>query len=97
MFEGQNFSLRRGDVVLGKSGAIGFSCTEPKMSVIAPGGSVIYGKEAMDHLKEISEIVYLKMSYEEMEKRIGNVVEMCIRDRCIFLVPCRKDRRKSRF
>jgi len=28
MFEGQNFSLRRGDVVLGKSGAIGFSCTE---------------------------------------------------------------------
>ena len=29
----------------------------------------------MDHLKEISEIVYLKMSYEEMEKRIGNVVD----------------------
>lgn len=48
---------------------------EAKMSVIAPGGSVIYGKEAMDHLKEISEIVYLKMSYEEMEKRIGNVVD----------------------
>ena len=44
-------------------------------SVIAPGGSVIYGKEAMAHLKEISEIVYLKMSYEEMEKRIGNVVD----------------------
>ena len=48
---------------------------EAKMSVIAPGGRVIYGKEAMDHLKEISEIVYLKMSYEEMEKRIGNVVD----------------------
>ena len=44
-------------------------------SVIAPGGSVIYGKEAMEHLKEISEVVYLKMSYEEMEKRIGNVVD----------------------
>ena len=40
---------------------------EAKMSVIAPGGSVIYGKEAMDHLKEISD--------EEMEKRIGNVVD----------------------
>ena len=48
---------------------------EAKMSVIAPGGSVIYGEEAMAHLKEISEIVYLKMSYEEMEKRIGNVVD----------------------
>ena len=32
---------------------------EAKMSVIAPGGSVIYGEEAMAHLKEISEIVYL--------------------------------------
>lgn len=44
-------------------------------SVIAPGGSVIYGQKAMEHLKEISEVVYLKMSYEEMEKRIGNVVD----------------------
>lgn len=46
-----------------------------KHSVIAPGGSVIYGPEAMKHLKEISEVVYLKMSYEEMENRIGNVVD----------------------
>ena len=46
-----------------------------KMSVIAPGGSVTYGGKAMKHLKEISEVVYLKMSYEEMEKRIGNVVD----------------------
>ena len=36
------------------------------LSVIAPGGSVIYGEKAMEHLKEISEVVYLKMSYEEM-------------------------------
>lgn len=46
-----------------------------QLSVIAPGGSVIYGEEAMKHLKEISEVVYLKMSYEEMENRIGNVVD----------------------
>ena len=44
-------------------------------SVIAPGGSVIYGKEAMENLRRISEVVYLKMSYEEMERRIGNVVD----------------------
>ena len=36
---------------------------------------MIYGEAAMNHLKEISEVVYLKMSYEEMEKRIGNVVD----------------------
>ena len=45
------------------------------LSVIDHGGSVIYGEEAMKHLKEISEVVYLKMSYEEMERRIGNVVD----------------------
>lgn len=46
-----------------------------KKSVIAPGGSVIYGKNAMRHLKEISEIVYLKMSFEELERRVGNITD----------------------
>lgn len=44
-------------------------------SVIAPGGSVIYGKEAMEHLKEISTVVYLKLSYEEVKKRLGNLTD----------------------
>ena len=48
---------------------------EAKRSVIAPGGSVIYGKEAMEHLKEICTVVYLKMSYEELERRVGDVVD----------------------
>ncbi|MDO4294680.1 MAG: shikimate kinase [bacterium] len=48
---------------------------EAKRSVIAPGGSVIYGKEAMEHLKEISTVVYLKLSYEELESRLGNLVD----------------------
>lgn len=46
-----------------------------KKSVIAPGGSVIYGKEAMEHLKEISTVVYLKLSYEELKERLGNLVD----------------------
>ena len=46
---------------------------ETERSVIAPGGSVIYGKEAMEHLKEISSVVYLKLSYEEVEKRLGAI------------------------
>ena len=42
-------------------------------SVIAPGGSVIYGQEAMEHLACISRIVYLRISYEEMLRRIGDI------------------------
>lgn len=42
-------------------------------SVIAPGGSAIYGKEAMEHFGQIGTIVYLKLSYEDLEKRLGNL------------------------
>lgn len=42
-------------------------------SVIAPGGSVVYGEAAMRHLKEISTVVYLKLSYEEVEQRLGDL------------------------
>lgn len=44
-----------------------------KRSIIAPGGSVIYGEQAMEHLKEISTVVYLKLGYEEVEERLGNL------------------------
>jgi len=36
---------------------------------------VIYGKEAMEHLKEISTVVYLKLSYDSVEERLGNLVD----------------------
>lgn len=48
---------------------------QASQSVIAPGGSVIYGREAMEHLKEISTVIYLKMSYQELERRVGDVVD----------------------
>lgn len=41
-------------------------------SVIATGGSVIYGKEAMERFHERDIIVYLKLSYEAVSKRIGD-------------------------
>ena len=44
-------------------------------SVIAPGGSVIYGKKAMEHFKEIAEIVYLKLSYRSLAKRLGDLTK----------------------
>lgn len=42
-------------------------------SVIATGGSVIYGQEAMQHLKSIGKVVYLKLSYQALETRLGNL------------------------
>ena len=36
---------------------------------------MIYGKTAMEHLKEIGTVVYLKISYEDLEKRLGNLVD----------------------
>ncbi|MCI8485038.1 MAG: shikimate kinase [Lachnospiraceae bacterium] len=42
-------------------------------SVIATGGSVVYGKEAMNHLKEIGVIVYLKLPYQRLEERLSNI------------------------
>lgn len=41
--------------------------------VIATGGSAVYGKNAMEHLGEIGTIVYLKQSYKNIEKRVGNL------------------------
>lgn len=48
---------------------------EAKRSVIATGGSVIYGKEAMEHLKETGMVVYLKLSYPAVERRLGDLNE----------------------
>lgn len=42
-------------------------------SVIATGGSVIYGKEAMAHLKEIGTVVYLKQSFRVLNRRLRNI------------------------
>lgn len=42
-------------------------------ALIAPGGSVVYGEKAMRHLKEISIVVYLKISYEDLKVRLGDL------------------------
>lgn len=46
---------------------------EVERTVIATGGSVIYGQEAMEHLKKIATVVYLKLPYEQLQKRLGNL------------------------
>ncbi len=45
---------------------------EATHSVIATGGSVIYGKEAMERFYENDIVVYLKLSYKSIAKRIGD-------------------------
>lgn len=42
-------------------------------TVIATGGSVIYGVEAMEHLKKIGTVVYLKLDYETLDSRLGSL------------------------
>ena len=41
-------------------------------AVVATGGSVVYGEEAMAHLKTLGKVVYLKIPYDEMCRRLGD-------------------------
>lgn len=45
---------------------------EAQKTVIATGGSVVYGKEAMDHYKNIGRVVYLKADMDTLTKRLRN-------------------------
>lgn len=42
-------------------------------TVIATGGSAVYGEKAMDHFQEIGTVIYLKLSYEEIKQRLGDL------------------------
>lgn len=46
---------------------------EAENTVIATGGSVVYCEEAMEHLKSIGTVVYLKLSLDALSKRLGNL------------------------
>lgn len=41
-------------------------------SVIATGGSAVYCKEAMEHLKTLGRVVYIKVPLAEIKRRIGD-------------------------
>ncbi len=42
-------------------------------TVIATGGSVIYSEPAMQHLKSLGRVIYLRLGYETMLKRINDL------------------------
>ena len=43
-----------------------------KNTVIATGGSAVYGKGAMAHLKETGTVIYLSIPFDTMEHRLGD-------------------------
>ena len=67
--------------IIGERGLEGFLQFENDMvaqlqarrTVIATGGSVIYGSKAMEHLKAGGTVVYLKHRYEVIASRLTNI------------------------
>jgi len=51
------------------------SSIEAERTVIATGGSAIYGEAAMHHLRDLGEVVYIRLPYEEIEERLGDLTE----------------------
>lgn len=47
----------------------------PQAAVIATGGSVIYGREAMEHFGQSTRVIYLKLSLEALMQRLGDLKE----------------------
>ena len=69
--------------LIDKYGLDGFNSIENEInskinahkSIIATGGSAVYGKDAMTHLSSIGTVIYLKLPYEEIEERLGDLTK----------------------
>lgn len=67
--------------IIRRVGQAGFRAVEEEVNaglqvcntVIAPGGSVIYGPRAMAHLRAISRVVYLRLSLDTISRRLGDL------------------------
>ena len=67
--------------IIADSGVDGFVETENRVisklffsrSIVATGGSVVYGIEAMDNLKNLGTVVYLKQNFEVLSARLSDI------------------------
>lgn len=67
--------------IITEKGLDGFLQTEDEVNagidaektVIATGGSAVFGKHAMQHLGENGTIIYLSLPYEQIEERLGDL------------------------
>ena len=60
------------NLTLGNDTASAASAVPAVPAVIATGGSAVYSPAAMEHFKRIGTVVYLRLSFETVEKRLGN-------------------------
>ena len=69
--------------IIKEKGVEGFMKTEEEAilsvdennTVIATGGSAVYGEKAMEHLKKNGTVIYLKVEKDELFKRLKNIKE----------------------
>ncbi len=69
------------DEILDAFGTDGFNKIEEEVlagielrdTVIATGGSAVYGSKAMEHLKDIGTVIYLDIAYEDLKERLGDL------------------------
>lgn len=67
--------------IIEEQGSDGFARIEERVNssinvshtVIATGGSVVYSEAAMNHLREISTVVYLKVACHTLTRRLGDL------------------------
>ena len=77
----QKAEKKRLSEIIRDVGVDGFLAVEARVNgsveadhcVIATGGSAVYSEEAMRHLKKIGHVMYLKVDYETIRKRLGNI------------------------
>ncbi|MGN0131668.1 MAG: shikimate kinase [Lachnospiraceae bacterium] len=69
--------------IISENGTAGFLKIEDRINasietdrtVIATGGSAVYGEQAMEHFRKTGKIVYLSLPYRELEERLGDLTE----------------------
>lgn len=69
--------------MISENGTDGFLAIENRINaslkadntVIATGGSAVYGETAMAHFRDIGRIVYLSLPFEELKERLGDLSE----------------------
>ena len=77
----QNRTGRQLHQLIEEKGSEGFLALENEINasvdvhhtVISPGGSVVYGRKAMEHYKQIADVIYLKVSCEDLRKRLRSL------------------------
>ena len=72
---------RRLHEILSRAGAAGFLDLEDRLlgslmlteSVVSTGGSAVYHRHGMENLKRLGPVVWIDVSYSEIERRLGDI------------------------